>query len=82
MGVQSMSMCHNDKNSKNMNIRFTIRMDPKTEEILETLQKMTLLSKAGIFRLALISFYNQNVDQESQINQLDGIMTRRLNNVK
>ena len=50
------------------NSRFTIRLDPKTEEILEILQDKTLLSKAGIFRLALVNFYNQNVSQESQIN--------------
>ena len=46
-------------------------MDQKTEEILEILQDKTLLSKAGIFRLALISFYNQNVNQESQINLIE-----------
>ncbi len=63
-----MFMCPTNKNSKNKNIRFTIRMDPKTEEILEILQDKTLLSKAGIFRLALMNFYNQNIDQESQIN--------------
>ena len=63
-----MLMCPTNKNSKNKNIRFTIRMDPKTEEILEILQDKTLLSKAGIFRLALMNFYNQNIDQESQIN--------------
>ncbi|WP_405281099.1 hypothetical protein [Methanobrevibacter sp.] len=61
-------MCPTNKNSKNKNIRFTIRMDSKTEEILEILQDKTLLSKAGIFRLALMNFYNQNVNQESQIN--------------
>ncbi len=68
IGVQSMLMCPTNKNSKNKNIRFTIRMDSKTEEILEILQDKTLLSKAGIFRLALMNFYNQNVNQESQIN--------------
>ena len=66
-----MLMCPTNKNSKNKNIRFTIRMDQKTEEILEILQDMTSLSKAGIFRLALISFYNQNVNQESQINLIE-----------
>ena len=64
-------MCPTNKNSKNKNIRFTIRMDPKTEEILEILQDKTLLSKAGIFRLALVNFYNQNVNQELQINLID-----------
>lgn len=68
IGVQSMLMCPTNKNSKNKTIRFTIRMDSKTEEILEILQDKTLLSKAGIFRLALMNFYNQNIDQESQIN--------------
>lgn len=66
-----MHMCPTNKNSKNKNIRFTIRMDSKTEEILEILQDKTLLSKAGIFRLALINFYNQNVNQESQINLIE-----------
>ena len=66
-----MLMCPTNKNSKNKNIRFTIRMDPKTEEILEILQDKTLLSKAGIFRLALVNFYNQNVNQELQINLID-----------
>ena len=61
-------MSTDTKINKNKNIRFTIRMDPKTEEILEILQDKTLLSKAGIFRLALMNFYNQNIDQESQIN--------------
>ena len=46
-------------------------MDQKTEEILEILQDKTLLSKAGIFRLALMNFYNQNVNQESQINLIE-----------
>lgn len=71
IGVQSMLMCPTNKNSKNKNIRFTIRMDSKTEEILEILQNKTLLSKAGIFRLALVNFYNQNVNQELQINLID-----------
>ena len=66
-----MLMCPTNKNRKNKNIRFTIRMDPKTEEILEILQDRTLLSKAGIFRLALMNFYNQNVNQESQINLIE-----------
>lgn len=66
-----MLMCPTNKNSKNKNIRFTIRMDQKTEEILEILQDKTLLSKAGIFRLALMNFYNQNVNQESQINLIE-----------
>lgn len=60
--VQCMVMNPNNKNSKNKNIRFTIRIDSKTEEILEILQDKTLLSKAGIFRLALMNFYNQNID--------------------
>ena len=66
-----MLMSINTKIHKNKNIRFTIRMDPKTEEILEALQEMTLLSKAGIFRLALMNFYNQNVNQESQIKLIE-----------
>ena len=66
-----MLMCPTNKNSKNKNIRFTIRMDAKTEEILEILQDRTLLSKAGVFRLALVNFYNQNVNQESQINLIE-----------
>ena len=69
--VQSMVMNPNNKNSKNKNIRFTIRIDSKTEEILEILQDKTLLSKAGIFRLALMNFYNQNIDQESKINLIE-----------
>ena len=71
MGEQSMLMSTNTKINKNKNIRLTIRMDQKTEEILETLQEMTLLSKAGIFRLALMNFYNQNVNQESQIKLIE-----------
>ena len=66
-----MLMSTNTKINKNKNIRLTIRMDPKTEEILEILQDKTLLSKAGIFRLALMNFYNQNVNQESQINLIE-----------
>ena len=66
-----MSMCPNNNNNENKNIRFTIRIDPKTEEILEAIQEKTLLSKAGIFRLALMNFYNQNVNQESRINLIE-----------
>lgn len=64
-------MSTDTKINKNKNIRFTIRMDPKTEEILKILQDKTLLSKAGIFRLALINFYNQNVNKDLQINELE-----------
>ncbi len=66
-----MLMSTDTKINKNKNIRFTIRMDPKTEEILKILQDKTLLSKAGIFRLALINFYNQNVNKDLQINELE-----------
>ena len=41
-----------------------IRMDKKTEQMLEELQDMTTLSKAAIFRLALMNFYNQQMNQE------------------
>lgn len=62
-------MCSYTEINKNKKIQFTIRIDPKTEEMLEILQDKTLMSKAGIFRLALLTFYNQNVNQDS----LDGI---------
>ena len=63
-------MYHNTDINNNKKVQFTIRIDPKTQEMLEILQDRTLMSKAGIFRLALLTFYNQNVNQDSQI---DGI---------
>lgn len=60
-------MQHNTDIKHKKKVQFTIRIDPKTQEILEILQDKTLLSKAGVFRLALLNFYNQNVDRDSQI---------------
>ena len=65
-----MTMYSSNEINKKKAHRFTLRMDPKTQEILEILQDRTSLSKAGIFRLALINFYNQNVNQDSQINKI------------
>lgn len=45
-------------------IRLSIWMDKKTKQMLEELQDMTSLSKAAIFRLALMNFYKQNINQE------------------
>ena len=47
-------------------IRLSIWMDKKTEQMLEELQDMTSLSKAAIFRLALVNFYNQQMIQKSE----------------
>ena len=46
--------------------RFTIRIDSKTGQMLKELQDMTTLSKAAIFRLALVNFYNQQMIQKSE----------------
>lgn len=66
-----MTMRTTTSSNNKKDIRLTIRMDLKTKEILEILQDETSLSKAGIFRLALIDYYNQNVIRESQNNKIE-----------
>lgn len=65
--AESMTMKSSDQINNKKDIRLTIRMDQKTYGILKILQDKTSLSKAGIFRLALINFYEQELIKESQI---------------
>ncbi len=47
------------KNDKKLT--FTLRMDAKTQDVVEFLQEQTMLSKAGVVKLALMNLYNQTI---------------------
>lgn len=40
-------------------LTFTLRMDRKTQDVVAFLQDKTMLSKAGVFKLALMTLYNK-----------------------
>lgn len=42
-------------------LTFTLRMDSKTQDVVSFLQDKTMLSKAGVFKLALMTLYNQMI---------------------
>ena len=42
----------------NKKLTFTLKMDKKTQDVVAFLQDKTMLSKAGVVKLALMSLYN------------------------
>lgn len=57
----------NKNNLKNdEKLTFTLRMDKKTQDVVSFLQEKTMLSKAGVFKLALMTLYNQTIDEKSR----------------
>lgn len=52
-------------------LTFTLRMDQKTQDVVAFLQDKTMLSKAGVFKLALMTLYNQQMVQESEIKKIE-----------
>ena len=51
----------------NEKLTFTLRMDVKTQDVVRYLQDKTMLTKAGVIKLALMTLYNQEMIKESQI---------------
>ena len=51
----------------NEKLTFTLRMDVKTQNVVRYLQDTTMLSKAGVVKLALMNLYKQEMIKESQI---------------
>ena len=51
----------------NEKLTFTLRMDVKTQDVVKYLQDKTMLTKAGVITLALMTLYNQEMIKESQI---------------
>ena len=54
-------------------LTFTLRMDKKTQDVVAFLQDKTMLSKAGVFKLALMTLYNQQMIQESEIKKKESL---------
>ena len=52
-------MVPKDKLKNDEKLTFTLRMDQKTQDVVAFLQDKTMLSKAGVFKLALMTLYNK-----------------------
>lgn len=62
----SKTECRNDEK-----ITFTLRMGAELQDVVSYLQTRTMLSKSGVVKLALMTLYNQQMIQESQINKIE-----------
>ena len=60
-----------DKLKNDEKLTFTLRMDRKTQDVVAFLQDKTMLSKAGVFKLALMTLYNQQMISESEIKKIE-----------
>lgn len=60
-----------DKLKNDEKLTFTLRMDKKTQDVVAFLQEKTMLSKAGVFKLALMTLYNQQMISESEIKKIE-----------
>lgn len=64
-------MKSNNKLKNTEKVTFTLRMDVKTQDVVAFLQDRTMLSKAGVFKLALMTLYNQQMIAESEIKKIE-----------
>lgn len=64
-------MVPKDKLKNDEKLTFTLRMDKKTQNVVAFLQEKTMLSKAGVFKLALMTLYNQQMITESEIKKIE-----------
>lgn len=64
-------MVPKDKLKNDEKLTFTLRMDKKTQNVVAFLQEKTMLSKAGVFKLALMTLYNQQMIAESEIKKIE-----------
>lgn len=64
-------MLSNNESKNNEKLTFTLRMDVRTQDVVAFLQDKTMLSKAGVVKLALMTLYNQELIKESQINKIE-----------
>ena len=64
-------MLSNNESKNNEKLTFTLRMDVKTQDVVRYLQDKTMLTKAGVIKLALMTLYNQEMIRESQMKKIE-----------
>ena len=60
----------NEVKNKNQ-ITFTLRMNAELQDVVNILQNRTMLSKSSVVKLAIMTLYNQQMIQESEIRKLE-----------
>ncbi len=60
----------NEVKNKNQ-ITFTLRMNAELQDVVNILQNRTMLSKSSVVKLAIMTLYNQQMIQESEIRKIE-----------
>ena len=60
----------NEVKNKNQ-ITFTLRMNAELQDVVNILQHRTMLSKSSVVKLAIMTLYNQQMIQESEMKKIE-----------